>query len=405
MDAQHEARALIRPVKESVEDELLAREGVVGVDIAEKISAGKPTGQVSIVVFVEKKKPGTRLAKGQMVPKEINGVVTDVQELEIELQSAMVKLDDGVGLVDATAYPSLHGGISMGPRRSVFLSPPEVPAAGNYVFVGTLGAMVRDRANGNVMALTNFHVACPRGWAIGDRMAQPSLVDNAAAATDFGSLARATLSEHVDGAVVRLDAGKDWTATIETIGNVAGTATATVGMPVQKRGRTTEHTFGTVRSTDFTATINYGGDSKIAVVKDVQRNPVKRIIEHVDFYEVKAGEKIDVEVPVFIEGTPKGAAVAFVDIQELKVRADVSNLPERIVINVDGMTDGSKVFAKDIELPEGAELDIDDPEESVVTVEVPEDATESTAETADTAAAAPAADAGAPAADAAADNK
>ena len=160
-----------------------------------------------------------------------------------------------------------------------------------------------------------------------------------------------------------------------------------------------------VRHTNALFTINYGGDSKIAVVKDVQRNPVKRIVEHVDFYEVKAGEKIDVEVPVFIEGTPKGAAVAFVDIQELKVRADVSNLPERIVINVDGMTDGSKVFAKDIELPEGAELDIDDPEESVVTVEVPEDATESTAETADTAAAAPAADAGAPAADAAADNK
>ncbi|KAB8296474.1 50S ribosomal protein L25/general stress protein Ctc [Bifidobacterium apri] len=160
-----------------------------------------------------------------------------------------------------------------------------------------------------------------------------------------------------------------------------------------------------LRHTNALFTINFGGDSKIAVVKDVQRNPVKRIVEHVDFYEVKAGEKIDVEVPVFVEGTPKGAAVAFVDIQELKVRADVSNLPERIVINVDGMTDGTKVFAKDVELPEGAELDIDDPEESVVTVEVPEDATESTAETAD-ATAAPAADAAAaPAADAAADNK
>ncbi len=160
-----------------------------------------------------------------------------------------------------------------------------------------------------------------------------------------------------------------------------------------------------LRHTNALFTINFGGDSKIAVVKDVQRNPVKRIVEHVDFYEVKAGEKIDVEVPVFVEGTPKGAAVAFVDIQELKVRADVSNLPERIVINVDGMTDGTKVFAKDVELPEGAELDIDDPEESVVTVEVPEDATESTAETTD-AAAAPAADAAAaPAADAAADNK
>ena len=160
-----------------------------------------------------------------------------------------------------------------------------------------------------------------------------------------------------------------------------------------------------LRHTNALFTIKFGDDSKIAVVKDVQRNPVKRIVEHVDFYEVKAGEKIDVEVPVFVEGTPKGAAVAFVDIQELKVRADVSNLPERIVINVDGMTDGTKVFAKDVKLPEGAELDIDDPEESVVTVEVPEDATESTAETTD-AAAAPAADAAAaPAADADADNK
>ena len=160
-----------------------------------------------------------------------------------------------------------------------------------------------------------------------------------------------------------------------------------------------------LRHTNALFTIKFGDDSKIAVVKDVQRTPVKRIVEHVDFYEVKAGEKIDVEVPVFVDGTPKGAAVAFVDIQELKVRADVSNLPERIVINVDGMTDGTKVFAKDVKLPEGAELDIDDPEESVVTVEVPEDATESTAETTD-AAAAPAADAAAaPAADAAADNK
>ena len=260
MDAQQETRALIRPVKESIEDALLAREGVVGVDIAEKVSGGKPTGQLSIVVFVQKKKPGTRVAKGELIPKEIDGVPTDVQELEIELQSAMVKLDDVVGLVDVAAYPNLHGGISMGPRRSVYLTPPEVPSAGNYVFVGTLGAMVRDRASGATMALTNFHVACPRGWVVGDRMAQPSLVDNAPAATDFGSLTRSVLSDHVDGALITLDAGKAWSATIETIGNVAGTATATVNQPVQKRGRTTEHTFGTVRSTDFTVSIDYGGD-------------------------------------------------------------------------------------------------------------------------------------------------
>ncbi|EPI55047.1 50S ribosomal protein L25/general stress protein Ctc [Gardnerella vaginalis] len=138
-------------------------------------------------------------------------------------------------------------------------------------------------------------------------------------------------------------------------------------------------------------TIKFGNESRIAVVKDVQRNPVKRIVEHIDFYEVKAGEKIDVEVPVFVEGTPKGAAVAFVDVQELKVRADVANLPERLVVNVDGLTDGTKVFAKDVKLPDGVVLDMDG-EESVVSVTVPEDA--ATEETA----AAPAADAAAPAA-------
>lgn len=140
-------------------------------------------------------------------------------------------------------------------------------------------------------------------------------------------------------------------------------------------------------------TIKFGNESRIAVVKDVQRNPVKRIVEHIDFYEVKAGEKIDVEVPVFVEGTPKGAAVAFVDVQELKVRADVANLPERLVVNVDGLTDGTKVFAKDVKLPDGVVLDMDG-EESVVSVTVPEDA--ATEETA----AAPAADAAAPAAEA-----
>ncbi|KXI17957.1 ribosomal protein L25, Ctc-form [Gardnerella vaginalis] len=143
-------------------------------------------------------------------------------------------------------------------------------------------------------------------------------------------------------------------------------------------------------------TIKFGNESRIAVVKDVQRNPVKRIVEHVDFYEVKAGEKIDVEVPVFVEGTPKGAAVAFIDVQELKVRADVANLPERLVVNVDGLTDGTKVFAKDVKLPEGVVLDMDG-EESVVSVTVPEDA--ATSEEAETPASASAAS-DAPASDA-----
>ena len=76
-----------------------------------------------------------------------------------------------------------------------------------------------------------------------------------------------------------------------------------------------------LRHTNALFTIAFDGNTKMAVVKDVQKNPVKRIIEHVDFLEVKAGEKIDVEVPVSLKAPRRALRVAFVDIQELKVRA------------------------------------------------------------------------------------
>ena len=191
------------------------------------------------------------------------------------------------------------------------------------------------------------------------------------------TLEGAARTEFGKGAARRLRVAKLIPATVYA----GGEAPVFVQLPMKE-------TTLSLRHTNALFTIKYGEQTKMAIVKDVQRNPVKRIVEHVDFYEVKAGEKIDVEVPVFVEGTPKGAAVAFVDIQELKVRADVANLPEKIVVNVDGLTDGAKVFAKDVVLPESVVLDVEDPEESVVTVEVPEDAAEAApaadaAETAD----------------------
>ncbi|RSX55979.1 50S ribosomal protein L25 [Bifidobacterium dolichotidis] len=149
-----------------------------------------------------------------------------------------------------------------------------------------------------------------------------------------------------------------------------------------------------LRHTNALITLKYGDDQVMAVVKDVQRNPVKRIVEHVDFYAVKAGEKIEVEVPVFVTGEPKGGAVAFVDMQMLKVRADVANLPERITVDVTGLMEGEHIAADGLELPEGVELDIADPSEPIVSVKVPEDAGSAPV------AAAPAAAAEAPAADA-----
>lgn len=145
--------------------------------------------------------------------------------------------------------------------------------------------------------------------------------------------------------------------------------------------------------------LKFGKEDRLAVVKDIQRNPVKQIIEHIDFYEVVAGEMITVEVPVFIEGETKGNGVAFVDIQQLAVRADVTNLPESFTLSVEGLQEGDKIFAKDIKLPEGVELSDDvNPEESVVSVQIPQEEAAAPAEApVEVATAAPAADAAAPA--------
>lgn len=256
--AGHEIAA-IKPVKDRAEDGLLARPGVVGVDIGEKVRSGRGTGEPGILVFVTQKKPEADLAPDELIPAEIDGVMTDVQEMVIELQSVRQRVETG-RQVDGSRYPVLAGGISMGPSRAVVLGPPDVEEEGEYTFVGTLGALVRDRESGAVMAMTNFHVACVDDqWSAGDRMVQPGRPDGGDPATDeFGTLARAQLTENTDGAVVTLDGDRQWSAEVTGIGDVAGVAEAAPGTAVQKRGRTTEHTFGTVASTEASLSLDYG---------------------------------------------------------------------------------------------------------------------------------------------------
>lgn len=277
--AAHLTREQIRTVKQRIEDELLVRHGVTGVDIAEKVVDGAPTGELSIVVYVDQKRPLESIAESDRVPVEIDGIKTDVQEMVIELQ-VLTPVEPGALQLDPSAYPTLVGGISMGPHAPIYLTPPEVPTAGYYNSSGTLGALVRDHATGATMALTNFHVAARTlAWTTSDRMTQPSMPDSGNTGTQFGSLTRAVLSENVDGAVVTLDAGQAWEARVQDVGWVTGTAVAAAGMAVQKRGRTTDHTFGSVHSVDATVTVDYGGTigrrtlrSQVRISPDTARN-------------------------------------------------------------------------------------------------------------------------------------
>ncbi|WP_166984277.1 50S ribosomal protein L25/general stress protein Ctc [Paramicrobacterium fandaimingii] len=98
------------------------------------------------------------------------------------------------------------------------------------------------------------------------------------------------------------------------------------------------------------------GKKHLSLVKDVQRDPVTQIIEHVDLIVIKKGERVDVEVPVHFEGESFSGTILMVEVNTVRLNVAATNIPERLVFSVEGAVEGTQVLAGDIELPEGAEL-------------------------------------------------
>ena len=107
--------------------------------------------------------------------------------------------------------------------------------------------------------------------------------------------------------------------------------------------------------------------SQLALVKDVQKDPVRQIIEHMDLLIVRRGERVEVEVPVVLEGEVTPGTVAQLDSQTLLLSVEATHIPERLTVDVEGAEDGTRITAADVQLPEGAELAVE-PETLVVGV-------------------------------------
>lgn len=125
-----------------------------------------------------------------------------------------------------------------------------------------------------------------------------------------------------------------------------------------------------IRRSNALIELDIEGTSELVLVKDVQKDPVLQIIEHVDLVIIKKGEKVEVEVPLHLEGEPLSPAVPNLDIAHLLILVPATNIPQNIVIDIDGLTDGDQILASGVTLPEGAEL-VTEPETVLVTVTVP----------------------------------
>jgi large subunit ribosomal protein L25 len=108
-----------------------------------------------------------------------------------------------------------------------------------------------------------------------------------------------------------------------------------------------------------------------SLIKDIQRHPVKRSVQHIDFIQVNLNEEIVVSIPIHLEGEAKDVSAhgGLVDLtmQELEVRTTPRSIPDGITIDVSTMDMDTVIRVEDIPLPSGVTAEAD-PETPVVTV-------------------------------------
>jgi hypothetical protein len=269
----------VQQTKRASEQDLAARPNAVAVGIGYKISGGQSTGELAVIVSVKRKLPTAQLSSAEMVPKTLNGVKTDVVETG-----------------EIVAFQNPRG--KLRPAR------PGISIGHLQVTAGTFGCLVRK--NGLPFILSNNHVLANSNNArVGDPVWQPGQADGGTSADQIGTLeafipmafdgqtppptppppgngcsplasilsmfgsapAPAALAvaqntpgnNKVDCALARPMSASDVTPDILNIGVPAGVRGAELGMQLQKSGRTTGYTTGSIQQVDVTVTVNYGG--------------------------------------------------------------------------------------------------------------------------------------------------
>src|SRR5690606_2337303 len=116
-----------------------------------------------------------------------------------------------------------------------------------------------------------------------------------------------------------------------------------------------------------------GGRATPTLIREVQHHPAKKVVLHVDFLQIHAGEKIHLEVPIRLHGSPVGVrdngGVLQEVLRELHVECLPRDIPEAVDLEIGHLDIGDSVHVKDISIPNVKILN--DPDLVVVTVLAP----------------------------------
>jgi len=118
-------------------------------------------------------------------------------------------------------------------------------------------------------------------------------------------------------------------------------------------------------------TLDFEGASELALTKTIVVHPLKNYIEHVDLLVVKRGEKVTVDVPVVVSGTPGPGGLVNQDLDTVQIEVEALHIPDQIEVSIEGLEVGTHILAGQLSLPRGATL-VTDAEALVVAVNEPQ---------------------------------
>jgi large subunit ribosomal protein L25 len=144
-------------------------------------------------------------------------------------------------------------------------------------------------------------------------------------------------------------------------GTVYGHGMAPVAVAVERREL--RHALTGPAGLNAVITLDFDGTKQPTVVKTMQRDPIKRVVTHVDFQVVNLDEEITVEVSITIEGEAKAvvaeAGVVDQQLASLPITTTPRNIPTGFTIDVSDLQLGDIIRVADIALPAGVSTPLD----------------------------------------------
>ncbi len=111
-----------------------------------------------------------------------------------------------------------------------------------------------------------------------------------------------------------------------------------------------------LKTANVLLTLDINGSDELALPKDVQRDPIRGHLEHVDLVVVRRGEKVTVEIPVHVVGEAVPDTLINLEQTTLAVETEATHIPTGVEVSVEGLKVGDQIHARDVTLPSGTTL-------------------------------------------------